>query len=379
MNIVQNQLLSIVKLALGKQTVPKDLLTDTIVWREILTEAENQSLEGIVYAGLLSYREKTADLACATPVDTRTLLIWYGQYEYIRALGSEANNNCAIVSSSFDLANFDSCLLKGQGLSLLYPPTLSRSQGDIDIWVMPRIQPQLRLDKRRRYIYDYCKSKLSTCRGVYHHVEFPVCGLDIEVHYTPSWLFSPIKNRKLQRYFESQWDKRVLTDKGFYVPSYEMNLVFVICHIYSHLMHEGIGLRQIIDYYYLLKSSAPTVETQDSRINAMKVLDNLGMKKITSAVMWILSSQFDLDDNLLLCSPNESEGQFVLNEIMKGGNMGKHYDYVKSRSNNLFMIGIQNFCHNTRLMTHYPSETLWAPWWKIWHYFWCMIHGFGKW
>ena len=36
------------------------------------------------------------------------------------------------------------------------------------------------------------------------------------------------------------------------IPTVEFNIIFQLTHIYSHLMNEGIGLRQLVDYYYVL-------------------------------------------------------------------------------------------------------------------------------
>ena len=36
------------------------------------------------------------------------------------------------------------------------------------------------------------------------------------------------------------------------IPTAEFNLIFQLTHIYAHLMNEGIELRQLLDYYYVL-------------------------------------------------------------------------------------------------------------------------------
>ena len=36
------------------------------------------------------------------------------------------------------------------------------------------------------------------------------------------------------------------------IPMVEFNLIFQLTHIYAHLMNEGIGLRQLVDYYFVL-------------------------------------------------------------------------------------------------------------------------------
>ncbi|WP_228114903.1 nucleotidyltransferase family protein [Segatella copri] len=82
--------------------------------------------------------------------------------------------------------------------------------------------------------------------------------MEVEVHYRPSFLLCFWHNRKLQKYYErvkeEQFSHRVmLGEQGeIAIPTVEFNLIFQLTHIYSHLMNEGIGLRQLVDYYYVL-------------------------------------------------------------------------------------------------------------------------------
>lgn len=82
--------------------------------------------------------------------------------------------------------------------------------------------------------------------------------MEVEVHYRPSFLLCFCNNRKLQKYYErvkeEQFSHRVmLGEQGeIAIPTMEFNLIFQLTHIYAHLMNEGIGLRQLLDYYYVL-------------------------------------------------------------------------------------------------------------------------------
>ena len=39
---------------------------------------------------------------------------------------------------------------------------------------------------------------------------------------------------------------------GLAFPSIRFNTVYSLLHIFRHVFHEGIGLRQLLDYYYIL-------------------------------------------------------------------------------------------------------------------------------
>ena len=131
----------------------------------------------------------------------------------------------------------------------MYPNPSSRTPGDIDIWVEGG-------DKR---VISFVRSISPHEKACYHHIEFPSYkGVEVEVHYRPSFLLCFWHNRKLQKYYErvkdEQFSHRVmLGEQGeIAIPTAEFNLIFQLTHIFSHLMNEGIGLRQLVDYYFVI-------------------------------------------------------------------------------------------------------------------------------
>ena len=131
----------------------------------------------------------------------------------------------------------------------MYPNPYSRTPGDIDIWVEGE-------DKR---VISFVRSISPHEKACYHHIEFPSYkGVEVEVHYRPSFLLCFWHNRKLQKYYErvkeEQFSHRVmLGEQGeIAIPTAEFNLIFQLTHIYAHLMNEGIGLRQLVDYYFVI-------------------------------------------------------------------------------------------------------------------------------
>ena len=131
----------------------------------------------------------------------------------------------------------------------MYPNPYSRTPGDIDIWVEGG-------DKR---VISFVRSISPHEKACYHHIEFPSYkGMEVEVHYRPSFLLCFWHNRKLQKYYErvkeEQFSHQVmLGEQGeIAIPTVEFNLIFQLTHIFSHLMNEGIGLRQLVDYYFVI-------------------------------------------------------------------------------------------------------------------------------
>ena len=205
--------------------------------------AQKQCLVGILFDGI----QKLPPTEVGISKDL--LLQWMMQSQMLEKANVRLNDAAIQVSEWFRKKGFRTCILKGQGNALLYPNGLHRTPGDIDIWVEGG-------DKR---VISFVRSISPHEKVCYHHIEFPSYkGVEVEVHYRPSFLLCFWHNRKLQKYYErvkvEQFSHRVmLGEQGeVAIPTVEFNLIFQLTHIYAHLMNEGIGLRQLLDYYFVL-------------------------------------------------------------------------------------------------------------------------------
>ena len=212
-------------------------------WKELYRIAQKQCLVGVLFDGI----QKLPPAEVGMSKDL--LLQWMMQYQMLEKANVRLNDAAIQVSEWFRKKGFRTCILKGQGNALLYPNGLHRTPGDIDIWVEGG-------DKR---VISFVRSISPHEKACYHHIEFPSYkGVEVEVHYRPSFLLCFWHNRKLQKYYErmkeDQFSHRVmLGEQGeITIPTVEFNLIFQLTHIYAHLMNEGIGLRQLLDYYYVI-------------------------------------------------------------------------------------------------------------------------------
>ena len=212
-------------------------------WKELYRIALKQCLVGILFDGI--QKLPTAEVGMSKDL----LLQWMMQCQMLEKANVRLNDAAIQVSEWFRKKGFRTCILKGQGNALLYPNGLHRTPGDIDIWVEGG-------DKR---VISFVRSISPHEKACYHHIEFPSYkGVEVEVHYRPSFLLCFWHDRKLQKYYErvkeKQFSHRVmLGEQGeIAIPTVEFNLIFQLTHIYAHLMNEGIGLRQLLDYYYVL-------------------------------------------------------------------------------------------------------------------------------
>jgi len=202
----------------------------------------------------------------------------------------------------------------------------------------------------------------------YIHLDFNVWKtVDIEVHIRPSFLCSPLHNHRLQKYCTSQQPTVAREDTKFPVPTAEFNAVYQLLHIYKHLFEEGIGLRQLVDYYFVITN----LTDSSSRERVMKVLKSLAVDKFAGAVMYVLETVLNLKTDDMLCKPDKKRGEHLLNEIMLAGNFGK-YD---ERNGDLATEGhAGRYWRKTkrafRLMSLYPHESIWQPYFMVYHFLW---------
>ena len=212
-------------------------------WKELYAIAKKQCLVGVLFDGI--QRLTSSDVGISRDL----LLQWMAQCKMLEKANVRLNDAAIQVSEWFGKKGFRTCILKGQGNALLYPNGLHRTPGDIDIWVEGG-------DKR---VISFVRSISPHEKACYHHIEFPSYkGVEVEVHYRPSFLQCFWHNRKLQKYYErvkeKQFSHRVMfgEQREVAIPTAEFNLIFQLTHIFAHLMNEGIGLRQLVDYYYVI-------------------------------------------------------------------------------------------------------------------------------
>lgn len=264
----------------------------------------------------------------------------------------------------FENKGFSTVLLKGQGIATqFYPSPLRRNPGDIDLWVIGN----------GTEIRKLVKEELSPKEVLYHNsVVHTDSGIELEVHTRPSFFYNPFRNFKAQRLFR-KWAKEAVKVNlpenagSVSVPSDNMNMIFLLLHLYRHVFSEGIGLRQMADYALLLNKGC----SDEDKRQCKKWLKSLGLEKFAASVMYLMKVVFGLDDNVLITQADEKGGIMLLKECIEGGNFGF---YNTSIDRNIKHDSIKSFIvknkRNLRLIGLYTNEVIWAPYFKVFHYFW---------
>ena len=377
MSIIDNPFLDFVRFSLHDNAeIPASAFR--VSWPEMLETAKKQSIVGVCWQGI----QRLGGMSENKPTDD-DVMEWMGEARKTEKRNKTVSERAAWVYGNFKTEGFNACVLKGQGNALLYPDALMRTPGDIDVWVIPQSYKKGDdYEECIRQTIKYCKELKPNARSVYHHIDFRKAGdVEVEVHYRPSWMNNPINNRRIQQWFLEHAGECMMNETisvngnkltpGYAVPTWEFNVVFQLSHIFKHLLQEGIGLRQLIDYYYLLCN-----RPDDSSVeNIAKTIQHLGLSPIAGAVIWIMKNVLGLEERFLVYESNRKTGLFMLNEVVESGNFGK-FDERKMSGHyrSPIMKNLQRLVRDERMVGYFPSECLWEPWFRVYHYLWRRRH-----
>lgn len=320
-------------------------------WDAIYHTALKQTVAGVLFIGierLPGHQRPYKEL----------VMKWFGLVRSIETQNRRMNDAAVGVSKRFLKDGFRSVVLKGQGVATLYPQPLRRQSGDIDIW----------LEGTREEILTYVRRFVPDAEALYHHVEFPVMrDVVIEVHFIPSFCINPFTDKRLQKFLkdETSFDNYIDLPENagqITIPTERLNRIFLLRHTFGHFIGEGVGLRQVMDYYYLLENS----ECTKADVEEQQLLKKLGMYKFAGALMYVLHHVFGLTKDKMIVPANEKEGIFLLKEIMQTGNFGHEDTRTKGHKANSH-IGrfLQRQCFYMRMLRHYPNEVIWMPYFDI--------------
>lgn len=371
------------------QSIPD---TKGMDWYDFYQFACEQAIAGVTFVGI----QRLGEHGVKPPLDV--LMQWIASASLIEQQNKAVNKAATELFKELKNDGLQGCILKGQGNGLMYPNVYSRTPGDIDVWVrmadgrgMKAEGRGLKADGRGlkadgrgmrgdvRDIIKYVKERNPNGKVCYHHIDGgKIGGVEVEVHYRPSFMNNPIHNYRLQKWFEEKAEGGRLMEEvelpegvgSIPVPTVEFNVVYQLVHVFRHLLQEGIGLRQIIDYYYVLKSN--TNHTDDTDI--IVLLNYLGLTKIAGAMMWLLSEVLGLEEEYLIVPKNECLGKVLLAEILKGGNFGQ-YDIDNIKVNSQLGKNWQRIRRDIRMVRYFPSECIWEPVFRVYHFFWRKIYG----
>ena len=363
---MNNLFFELIRVSLGIQKELSRIPTSE-EWNDLLEISKKQALSGICGYGLQTLYK---DSRYSASIPKRFLLQWVGLAGVIKNENQKVNKQSVKLIKYFSEQGFNCSILKGQGMAAYYKNDLVdlrllRQSGDIDLWV----------GGGRKAVWSHIRKNFGLFEYDYKtvHPSF-YRDTEVEIHWIPEILMNLIRNRRLQKFWKNH-EKELYSDTielpegvgRIQIPSVSMNRFYILLHCYRHAFDSGVGLRQVMDYYFVLQQD----KDKASRTVTMRLVNSFGLSKFAAAMMWVMKELFHMEDDYLLCAPNEKEGKFLLNEIMQTGNFGQYDERLKPIGDSKIVRIISTKLQRAPyLIIHYPMEVLWAPVWKIYHFIW---------
>ena len=334
-------------------------------WRLLYEFASKQAMLGVCFDGIERLGKEYPEELKQNPIDRNLLMSWMGAAQQIRRQNVKVNVVAGKLYSMLREDGLRCCILKGQGNALMYPNPYSRNPGDIDVWV----------NASREQITEYAKKHFELEDDMrFHHLEATMDGVPVELHFFPGIMNNLVYNARLQKWFKRNADlqcSNVLElpdDAGeIAVPTAAFNVVYQLTHLYHHFFDEGIGMRQIVDYYFVVIRDELLV----IRDTLQRELKYLGLWKFAGAVMYVLHEVLGLPEEKMIAPIDEKRGKLLLAEILNGGNFGKHFTkYGHFTQQGMAKKYFLKIWRNMHFVRYYPAEALSEPLFRTWHFFW---------
>ena len=287
---------------------------DSVDWETVYQLAEEQSVVGLVLAGIETSKVKPPQ---------ELLLQWIGEVQILEQQNKAMNAFIAELIEKLQNADIYALLVKGQGIAQCYEKPLWRACGDVDLLLSAD-----NYEKAKLFLTPFAEH-VDPEERVMKHLGMTIGEWVVELHGTMHTEISPRVNQVVDEAQDACFKKggvRSWKNSGsnILLPSPDNDIILVFTHILEHFFVEGVGLRQVCDWCRLLYTYKDSLNygLLESRIRKMGLLrvwkafgslavDVLGMPK---EAMPMYDSRY------------KTKGERVLERIMKSGNMGHNND-----------------------------------------------------
>lgn len=289
-------------------------LDRTIDWHDVYRLAREQTVQGLVLAGVECSDEKPPK---------EFLLQWIGEVQLLEQRNKELNGFVAELIDGLRKENVYCLLVKGQGVAQCYEKPLWRESGDIDL-LLTEVDY-----KRTKTLLTPMADEVHIENEKNMHLSMNMKGYVVELHGKMPFLLSKRVDRVIDDTLEDSLRKGgvmawKLGEKDVLLPNPDSHIFIVFTHFLHHFFIEGVGLRQICDWCRSLYTYRDSLDCEllESRIKAMGLIsewkafaslavDTLGMPK---EAMPLYDRRF------------VEKGRKVLKLVLKAGNFGHNKD-----------------------------------------------------
>ncbi len=243
--------LALIRLGIGYESCS---LSQEIEWSAIKALADAHGLSAIVLDGLASFPFSRLE---AYEMPQMLRLQWIGEvmqsYETRYALYEKAIGSLA---GFYNQHGYKMMVLKGYACSLDWPNPKHRPCGDIDIWQFGKQKEADAVLAKEKGV------KIDTSH--HHHMVFEWNGFSVENHYDFINVHHHKSNAEIEKTFKAlaNEDSRFIQIEGekVYLPSPNLNALFLLRHAMAHFAAEQITIRHLLDWAFFVKEHTQEVD-----------------------------------------------------------------------------------------------------------------------
>ena len=313
----QQAFLSLIQAGLWEKDIQL-FLCEVVDFQEIYRLAEEQSLVGLVTAGI----EHVVDVR----IPKEAALTYVGNSLQLEQRNIAMNEFVAQLIEKLSTANVDALLVKGQGIAQCYERPLWRASGDVDLFLSEE-----NYNKAARILTPLASS-IEEENAYNLHLAMTIAGWPVELHGTlRSGLWKGI-DRELDNvqkavFFGGKVRFWVNDKTQVFLPGVDEDVVFVFAHILQHFFKEGIGLRQICDWCRLLYTYKDSLNhcLLESRIQKMGVMTE--WKSFAALAVEYLGMPVETMPFYSDSSCWKRKASRVMDFVLETGNFGHNRDY----------------------------------------------------
>ncbi len=283
MDISKNQ-----ELLLALIGTPSEVQYETLAamdiseWNELFLLSARQGLFALVYdqLNLLNFK---------LPAPKEILIKW--ELSVIRLEKRYERQKGALkeLVFLFNKNNIDCLLLKGIGLSLLYPVPEHRECGDIDIYLFGEHDRGNDIIEKLGIEIDKTGQK---------HSNFYYQGIPVENHKS----FLNIKQHRTDKIFEKKLHWLIsenfqtveIDDFSIRIPSPDFNAIFLTRHAITHFLATGLVLRHICDLAFFFEQNYDRINLSEFR----RLLKNENLFDVFCSLLKIARDYLGMEERI---------------------------------------------------------------------------------
>ena len=369
-------LFQLLQVAIGNRKELSHHLTDN-EWNSLYNNCKKQSILGVAFSAIQKLPKEQMP-------PSELFAKWQKDAQIEKERRERITEICRKACETHERNGFYSCVLMPRPSKSPCIGGLGGDPRDIDIlcWSKDKKNGKRTIVEYVNFLY-VASTKHIKPKVVRHHVNFASGNIPLEVHFKSDYLNCPWYNKRYEAWIEKMVERplpppspverepegdNTTTLRGNLCElPVEFHVVYQLMHLYKRFFCEDLRFGHLVEYYYTLRElSVERLEDRDERLEVMRMIENLGMRKFAGAVMYVLQTVFAMSDEYLLCKPDVRHGSFVLKMTNLVGEYGRAYERTRTLSH-LGKIGRYLYWikRNKPFITQYPSEMLFETYRKI--------------